>query len=114
MIKRLCWIPCITEIPENYRALWEVCLADVWCPTSVQEWRERVDSPEDIDSTQTLFVNLSASDREELVQVFGFSTIAFPSLPTIAQVNAVLPSCFETANLFKQSNVAAEIYNADQ
>ena len=102
-------IPCITEIPENYRALWELCLADVWCPASVQEWRERIDSPEDIDSTQTLFVNLSASDRVELAQVFGFSAIEFPPLPTTAQVNAALPSRFETANLFKQSDVSAEI-----
>jgi hypothetical protein len=102
-------IPCITEIPEDYRALWELCLTDVWCPTSVKEWRERIDSPDPIDTNQTLFVNPSASDREELTQVFGFPTVELPSLPSISQVNEALPSRFKTANFFKQSDVATEI-----
>ena len=109
MAQQLCTIPRITEIPENYRALWELCLTDVWCPTSVEEWRERIDSPREIDADSTLFVNLSPSDREELTQVFGFPTVEFPALPSIEQVNEALPSCFETTNLFKQSDVAAEI-----
>ena len=102
-------IPCLTEIPENYHALWELCLADVWCPASVTEWRERIDAPDEIDTGITLFMNLSASDREELTQVFGFPTVVFPSLPSIAQVNEALPNRFETTNLRKQSDVAAEI-----
>lgn len=109
MAQQLCTIPRITEIPENYRALWELCLTDVWCPTSVEEWRERIDSPREIDADSTLFVNLSPLDREELTQVFGFPTVEFPALPSIEQVNAALPSRFETTNLFKQSDVAAEI-----
>ena len=109
MIEWLHAIPCLTEIPENYRALWDLCLADVWCPASLEEWRERIDSPREIDADSTLFVNLSPSDREELTQVFGFPTIEFPTLPSIDQVNQALPSRFETTNLFKQSNVAAEI-----
>ena len=109
MAQQLCTIPRITEIPENYRALWELCFTDVWCPASLEEWRERIDSPREIDVDSTLFVNLSPSDREELTQVFGFPTVEFPVLPSIAQVNDALPSRFETTNLFKQSEVAAEI-----
>ena len=109
MVEQLCTIPCLTEIPENYRALWELCLTDVWCPTSVEEWRDRIDSPGEMDANSTLFVNPSPSDQEELTQVFGFPTVEFPALPSIDQVNEALPSRFETTNLFKQSDVAAEI-----
>ena len=109
MGQQLRGIPCITEIPENYRALWELCLADVWCPASLEEWRERVDSPVEIDTDSTLFVNPSPSDREELTQVFGFPTVEFPPLPLIAQVNEALPHHFQTSDLLKQSDVAAEI-----
>ena len=109
MAQQLCTIPCITEIPENYRALWELCLTDVWCPASFEEWRERIDSPREIDADSTLFVNLPPSDREELTQVFGFPTVEFPALPSIDKVNEALPNRFETTNLCKQSDVAAEI-----
>ena len=109
MLEELRFIPCLTELPENYRALWELCLGDVWCPTSLAEWRKRIDSPGDSGKDQTLFVNPSSSDREELTQVFGFPTVEFPPFPTIEQVNKALPSRFETANLLKQSEVAAEI-----
>ena len=109
MLDQLCSIPCITELPQNYRALWEFCLTDVWCPTSVQDWRERIDSPGKIDSNQILFVNPSAADTEELTQVFGFPTTELPPLPTITEVNKVLPSRFDTTNLFKQSDVATKI-----
>ena len=109
MLEEFRFIPCLTELSENYRALWELCLGDVWCPTSLAEWRERIDSPGDSGKDQTLFVNPSPSDREELTQVFGFPTVEFPPFPTIAQVNKALPSRFETTNLLKQSEVAAEI-----
>lgn len=109
MIEQLHTIPCLTEIPENYRALWDLCLTDTWCPASLQEWRDRIDSPREIDADSTLFVNLSPSDREELTQVFGFPTVEFPALPSIEQVNEALPNRFETTHLFKQSDVAAEI-----
>ena len=109
MIERLHTIPSLTEIPENYRALWDLCLADTWCPASLEEWRERIDSPREIDADTILFVNLSPSDKEELTQVFGFPAVEFPALPSIEQVNAALPSRFETTPLFKQSEVAAEI-----
>ena len=109
MIERLHTIPGLTEIPENYRALWDVCLADVWCPASVTEWRERIDSPNEINTGATLFVNLSTADREELTQVFGFPTVKFPALPSIDQVNEALPNRFETTHLRKQSDVAVEI-----
>ena len=109
MAQQLCTIPCITEIPENYRALWELCLTDVWCPASLEEWRERIDSPREIDADSILFINLPPSDREELTQVFGFPTVEFPALPSIDQVNEALPNHFETTNLCKQSDVAAEI-----
>lgn len=109
MVEQLCTIPCLTEIPENYRALWDLCLADTWCPASLEEWRERIDSPREIDADSILFVNLSPSDREELTQVFGFPTVEFPALPSIDQVNEALPNCFETTNLRKQSDVAVEI-----
>jgi len=109
MVEQLSYIPCITEIPENYCALWELCLADVWCPTSVAAWRERVDSPDDIDRDSTLFVNPSAANREELTQVFGFPTVVFPLLPSIDAVNRELPRRFETSNLLRQSEVAVEI-----
>ena len=109
MIEWLHTIPCLTEIPENYRALWDLCLADTWCPASLEEWREQIDSPREIDADSTLFVNLSPSDREELTQVFGFPTVDFPALPSIEQVNEALPNCFGTNHLFKQSDVAGEI-----
>ena len=109
MLEEFRFIPCLTELPENYRALWELCLGDVWCPTSLAEWREQIDSPGESDTDQTLFVNPSPSDREELTQVFGFPTVKFPPFPTIEQVNKALPSRFETTNLLKQSEVAAEI-----
>ena len=109
MLEEFRFIPCLTKLPENYRALWELCLGDVWCPTSLAEWRERIDSPSEIDTGQTLFVNPSASDREELTQVFGFPRVALPPLPSIDAVNSALPSRFETSNLLKQSEVAAEI-----
>ena len=109
MIEQLRTIPCLTEIPENYRALWEFCLTDIWCPTSVEEWRDRIDSPGKMDADSTLFVNPSPSDQEELTQVFGFPTVEFPPLPSLAQVNEALPIRFETTNLFKQSDIAAEI-----
>ena len=91
MIEQLHTIPCLTEIPENYRALWDLCLADTWCPASLEEWRERIDSPHEIDVDSTLFLNLSPSDREELTQVFGFPIVEFPALPSIDQVNEALP-----------------------
>lgn len=109
MLEELRFIPCLTELPENYRALWKLCLADVWCPTSLAEWRDRIDSPGESDTNQTLFVNPPPSDREELTQVFGFPTVEFPPFPTIAQVNAALPSRFINTNLLKQSEIAAEI-----
>ncbi len=109
MLEAFRFIPCLTELPENYRTLWELCLEDVWCPTSLAGWRERIDSSDGSDADQTLFVNPSPSDREELTQVFGFPTVEFPPLPTIAQVNEALPSRFKTTNLLKQSEVAAEI-----
>lgn len=109
MLEELRFIPCLTELPENYRALWELCLGNVWCPTSLAEWRKRIDSPSDNDTDQTLFVNPSSSDREELTQVFGFPTVEFPPFPTTEQVNKELPNRFETTNLLKQSEVAAEI-----
>ncbi|RKU21513.1 hypothetical protein C6499_21170 [Candidatus Poribacteria bacterium] len=109
MAQQLCTIPRITEIPENYRALWKLCLTDVWCPASLEEWRTGIDSPREINADSILFLNLSPSDREELTQVFGFPTVEFPALPSIEQVNAALPNRFETANLFKQSEVATEI-----
>jgi len=109
MPQQLCTIPRITEVPENYRALWELCLTDVWCPASLEEWRERIDSPREIDADSILFVNLFPSDREELTQVFGFPTVEFPALPSIEQVNEALPNRFETTHLFKQSDVATEI-----
>lgn len=111
MVQQSATIPSIIKIPENYRTLWELCLADVWCLSSVSEWRERIDSLGEIDTTQILFMNPSTSDREELMQVFGFPTVEFPSLPTVAQVNKALPSRFETTNLLKQSDVVAEITN---
>ena len=82
---------------------------DVWCPISLEEWRERIDSPREIHSHQTLFINPSAADREELSQVFGFPSVKFPALPSIDQVNEALPNRFKTANLRKQSDVAVEI-----
>lgn len=109
MLPELNSTPCITTVPKNYRPLWELCLADVWCPTSVQEWRKRIDSPKDMDFTQTLFVNLSVSDKEELTRVFGFPTIALPEFPSIKQVNQALPHQFKINNLLKQSDLAAEI-----
>ena len=109
MVEQLRYIPCITELPENYRALWEICLGDIWCASSLAEWRERLDSPDEIDTDLTLFVNVPLADREELTQVFGFPTVELPPLPTIAQVNEALPSRFETTNLLKQSDVATEI-----
>lgn len=109
MEQQLRTMPCLTDIAENYRALWDLCLANIWCPTSATAWRKGIDSPCQMDADSTLFVNSSPSDREELTQVFGFPTIELPLFPSIAQVNEVLPSRFETNNLFKQSDVAAEI-----
>ena len=109
MIEQPYTIPSLTQIPENYRALWDLCLTDVWCPTSLEEWRDRIDSPGEMDADSALFVNLFPSDREELTQVFGFPTVEFPALPSMDQVNEALPNRFETTNLFKQSEVAAEI-----
>lgn len=109
MITPLHYTPCITALPDNYRALWELALGDVWCPTSLSEWRERIDTPKENCDTQTLFVNLSASEREELANVFGFPSVALPPLPSIDAVNEELPTRFESSNLLKQSEVAAEI-----
>jgi len=109
MIERLHNIPCLTEIPENYRALWDLCLTDTWCPASLEEWRERIDSPLEIDTDSILFINFPPSDHEELTQVFGFPTVEFPALPSIAEVNRVLPNCFEACNLRRQSELATEI-----
>lgn len=109
MITPLHYTPCITALPDNYRALWELALGDVWCPTSLSEWRERIDTPKESGDTQTLFVNLSASEREELAKVFGFPSVALPPLPSIDAVNEELPTRFESSNLLKQSEVAAEI-----
>ena len=109
MLEEFRFIPCLTELPENYRALWELCLGDIWYPTSLVEWRERIDSAGESDTDRILFVNPSPSDREELTQVFGFPRVALPPLPSIDAVNSALPSRFETSNLLKQSEVAAEI-----
>ena len=78
MLEKYRFIPCLTELPENYRALWELCLGDVWCPTSLAEWRERIDFPGGSGKDQTLFVNPSPSDRKELTQVFGFPKVSSP------------------------------------
>ncbi len=102
-------IPCLTELPENYRALWELCLGEIWCPATLAEWRERIDSSRKTGIAPTLFVNPSAKEREELTQVFGFPTVALPEYPSIAEVNQALPHRFETSKLLKQSRVATEI-----
>ena len=109
MLEEFRSMPCLAELPPSYRPLWELCLGDIWCPTSLAEWRERIDSPGERDTNQTLFVNPSPSDREELTQIFGFPTVKFPPFPTIEQVNEALPRRFKTTNLLKQSEVAAEI-----
>ena len=103
-------LPGITELTDTYRALWELCLNDYWCPLSVTEWREHLDSTCAIeDPAPTLFLNLPESEKEELRQVFGFRLVTLPVLPTLEQVNSVLPHRFENNNLRKQSELATEI-----
>ena len=107
-------MPCVTDLPETTRGLWEICLSDIWCPNSLAEWRDAVDAPWDVPEKATLFVNLPEVQRRELTDVFGFPTIALPPFPPIEWVNQKLPEhfdalCADDSKLLKQSQLAQTV-----
>ena len=111
ILKRM---PCLADLPETTRGLWEICLSDIWRPHSVAEWRDFVDAPWEVPEQATLFVNLPADQRGELTDVFGFPTVALPPFPPIEWVNQKLPEhfnalCTDDSKLLKQSQLAQAI-----
>lgn len=109
-------IPCITDLSEETQGLWEICLADIWRPTSLAEWKSVVDSPMEVPVGQTLFVNLPEDQRKELAETFGFPTIELPAFPPVEWVNQKLPDLFQTlctgeSKFVRQSEVAQVITN---
>lgn len=116
LFKSLQKIPCLTTLPEEKRGLWEMCLSDIWCPSSLAAWRSIVDAPSDAPATMTLFINLPDDERRELTETFGFPTLELPTVPRPEWVNEKLPDhfnafCTEESNLPKQSQVAEMVTN---
>ncbi len=94
--------------------MWEMCLYDIWRPSSLAEWRSVVDTPWDIPTKATLFVNFSEAERKELEDIFGFPTIDLPAIPPIEWVNQKLPECFnalcaDDSKFLKQSQLVHTI-----
>ena len=114
MIDLLEKMPCLTDLPETTRGMWEMCLSEIWRPNSLAEWRDVVDAPWEVPEKATLFVNLPAGQREELTDVFGFSAIALPRFPPVEWVNQKLPEhfnalCTADSKVLKQSQLAQTV-----
>jgi len=107
-------IPCITNVPQQTRPLWEICLPHVWMPLSLAEWKSSMDSLRAPSISQTLFMNLPEDERRELGQIYGFPTIELPGVPPISMINQVLVEGFENlfsgrSALLRQTEISGEI-----
>ena len=114
LFKSLKRIPCLATLPEETQGLWEMCLSDIWLPSSLAEWRETVDAPWEIPTKEVLFVNFPEAESKELTDTFGFPTIDLPTFPPIEWVNKKLPECFNTlctddSKILKQSQLVQTV-----
>ena len=114
LFKSLKRIPCLATLPEKTQGLWEMCLSDIWCPSSLAEWRETVDAPWEVPAKEVLFVNFPEAESKELTDTFGFPKIDLPPLPPIEYVNQKLPEHFNTlctddSKLLKQSQLVQTV-----
>lgn len=94
--------------------MWEMCLSDIWCPSSLAEWRETVDAPWEVPANEVLFVNFPENESKELTDTFGFPAITLPAFPPIEWANQKLPDhfntlCIDDSKLLKQSQLVSTI-----
>ncbi|MYD63883.1 MAG: hypothetical protein F4W91_22870 [Gemmatimonadetes bacterium] len=104
----------MATLPEETQGLWEMCLSDIWLPSSLAEWRKKVDAPWEVPTKEALFVNLPEAENKELTDTFGFPTIDLPDFPPIEWVNQKLPECFNTlctddSKLLRQSQLVQTV-----
>ena len=114
LFKSLKQIPCLATLPEETQGLWEMCLSDIWRPSSLAEWRETVDAPWEVATKKVLFVNFPGTESKELMDTFGFPNIDLPAFPPIEWVNQKLPERFNTlctddSKLLKQSQLVQAV-----
>ena len=107
-------IPCITNLPEETQALWEISLPDVWKPASLAEWKSFIDSLKTGGLKRTLFVNFPEDEIKELTQIYGFPIIKLPNIPSVTLVNSALPEHFEAlcsgeSKILRQTDISEEI-----
>ena len=109
-------IPCLTRLPQDTYALWELCLHNVWLPESLEEWKFTIDSLRKEDTQETLFVGVSEEEHRELTEVYGFPVITLPDVPPVNILNKTFSDhfqelCDEKSALLEQSDIAAEVEN---
>ena len=114
LFKSLKRIPCLVTLPEETQGLWEICLDDIWRPSSLAEWREIVDAPGEVPTKEVLFVNFPEDEIKELMDTFGFPTVDLPAFPPIEWVNQKLPERFNTlctdeSKLLRQSQLVQTV-----
>ena len=114
LFKFLKRIPCLTTLPKETQGLWEICLSGIWQPISLSEWRDVVDTPWEVPTKATLFVNFPEAESKELTDTFGFPTIDLPAFPPIEWVNQKLPDrfntlCTDNSKLLKQSQLVQTV-----
>ena len=107
-------IPCLATLPEETQGLWEICLSDIWLPSSLAEWRETVDAPWEVPAKEVIFMNFPEAESKELTDTFGFPTVDLPAFPPIEWVNQKLPERFNTlctddSKLLKQSQLVQTV-----
>ena len=114
LFKSLKKIPCLANLTKETRGLWNICLSDIWCPNSLAEWRDVIDTPQEVPPKDVLFVNFPEVESKELTETFGFPTIDLPAFPPIEWVNQKLPEhfnalCTDDSKLLKQSQLVQTI-----
>lgn len=107
-------IPCVVNIPQEKRGLWELCWQDVWRPESFEEWKTTMDSTIEENTQQTLFVSFSEDAQRELTETYEFPMLQLPDVPPLSLVNKNLQDHFhqygvEGIGILQQSHIPEEI-----
>jgi len=107
-------LPCITNIPDENRSLWDICLHGIWIPSSLKEWKSSLDSLTNSALSETLFINCEETEQEELTKIYGFPNIDLPITPTKSMINESLAGRFDDlcsgkTTILRQSDIPKEI-----
>jgi len=107
-------IPCVVKIPDETKSLWDICLPEVWMPSSLVEWKISIDSLVEPIQNKTLFVNFKEDELKELTQIYGFPIIELPTIPTVSMFNEFIIGRFDDlysgkTTILRQSEISKEI-----